>query len=115
MKKLLALALVASLAVAGTALAATTTLRLSASKTALKFNTKTLSAHKGTVTLKMLNPSSTQHGIAVQGNGVDKDGKIVGKGKTSVLTLNLKPGKYTFYCPVPGHKAAGMKGTLVVK
>ena len=27
----------------------------------------------------------------------------------------LKPGKYSFYCPVPGHEAAGMKGTLIVK
>jgi uncharacterized cupredoxin-like copper-binding protein len=30
------------------------------------------------------------------------------------LTLTLKPGTYTFYCTVPGHAAAGMKGKLVV-
>ena len=115
MKKLLALTVVVALAVAGTALATTTTVHLQASKTAWKFNTTKLTATHGTVTVKMFNPSTTRHGIAVEGKGVDKDGKIVGKGATSVLTLKLKPGRYQFYCPVPGHKAAGMRGTLVVK
>lgn len=81
---------------------------------ALKFNTKTLSAKAGAVTITMNNPSSLQHGIAVEGNGVDKDGKIVGQGGTSVLAVQLKAGKYTFYCPVPGHRQAGMQGTLTV-
>ena len=27
----------------------------------------------------------------------------------------LSTGTYTFYCAVPGHRAAGMEGTLVVK
>jgi plastocyanin len=115
MKKLAALMVLAALAVAGSALAASSTLHLSAAKSAFKFNTKKLSTHAGTVTLKMFNPSSTSHGIAVSGKGVKKVGKIVGKGKTSVVTLKLKPGKYTFFCPVPGHEELGMKGTLVVK
>jgi uncharacterized cupredoxin-like copper-binding protein len=29
--------------------------------------------------------------------------------------VNLKPGTYEFYCPVPGHEQAGMKGTLTVQ
>jgi uncharacterized cupredoxin-like copper-binding protein len=81
---------------------------------ALKFNTKTLSAKAGAVTITMNNPSSLEHGIAVEGNGVDKDGKIVGQGGTSVLAVQLKAGKYTFFCPVPGHRQAGMQGTLTV-
>jgi uncharacterized cupredoxin-like copper-binding protein len=36
-------------------------------------------------------------------------------GKTSTLTVNLKPGKYEYYCPFDSHKAAGMTGTLTVK
>ena len=52
--------------------------------------------------------------IAVEGNGVDKDGATVQPGGTSTVTVKLKPGTYTFYCPVDGHKAAGMKGTLTV-
>ena len=81
---------------------------------ALKFNTKTLSAKAGTVAITMNNPAPLQHGIAVEGNGVDQDGKIVGQGGTSVLAVQLKAGKYTFYCPVPGHRQAGMQGTLTV-
>jgi plastocyanin len=62
----------------------------------------------------MANPSSFMHGIAISGNGVKMTGQIVGHGATSTVTANLKPGTYTFYCPVPGHEAAGMKGTLTV-
>ena len=35
-------------------------------------------------------------------------------GGSDTLTVKLKPGTYTFYCPVPGHEQAGMKGTLTV-
>ncbi len=84
---------------------------------ALKFDKTTLTAPAGTVTVVMDNPSTSgvPHGIAVEGNGVDQDGKKVQPGGKSTDTLTLKPGTYTFYCPVAGHKAAGMKGTLVVK
>jgi uncharacterized cupredoxin-like copper-binding protein len=84
---------------------------------ALKFNTSSLSAKSGKVTLQMSNPSSsgTMHGIAVEGNGVDQDGQIVSPGETSTLTVDLKPGTYEFYCPFDGHKDAGMKGTLKVQ
>jgi plastocyanin len=87
------------------------TVRLHAAATgALKFNVKVLRAAHGKVTVIMSNPSTSglRHGIAVEGKGVDKDGKIVGPGKRSVLTLTLKKGTYQF------HKAAGMKGKLIV-
>jgi len=74
-------------------------------------------AKAGSVTLVMTNPGSTgkRHGIGIQGNGLDKDGPIVAPGSTSTVTVSLKTGKYTFYCPVPGHRQAGMQGTLVVQ
>jgi plastocyanin len=82
---------------------------------ALKFTTSSLKAKSGKVTITMANPSSIMHAIAVEGGGVDQKGKTVGQGGTSTITVSLKPGKYTFYCPVDGHKAAGMKGTLTVQ
>jgi uncharacterized cupredoxin-like copper-binding protein len=117
-RRILAIAAVLALAIAAVtavAVQAASTVRLSASKTALRFNVTVLHARHGKVTINMSNPSSTRHGIAVEGKGVDKDGKIVGKGKTSTLRLTLKKGTYTFYCPVPGHRAAGMKGKLIVR
>jgi uncharacterized cupredoxin-like copper-binding protein len=92
------------------------TLKLSADPNGgLKFDKSALTAKAGKVTLSMANPSSIQHAVAVEGNGVDKSGQTVSQDGTSTVTVNLKPGKYEFYCPVDGHKAAGMEGTLTVK
>jgi uncharacterized cupredoxin-like copper-binding protein len=114
--------LAAALAVAGgsaSGRAQKTNLTVTADKGGkLKFNVKSLSAKKGVVTIVMMNPkgSGLSHGIGVNGNGVDKDGKTVAPGKTTSVTVTLKKaGKYTFYCPVKGHEKAGMKGTLTVK
>ena len=93
------------------------TVKLSADANgALAFNTKTLTAKAGKVTLDMANPgtSGLPHAIAVEGNGVDKDGATAQPGGSSTVTVTLKPGTYQFYCPIPGHKAAGMEGTLTV-
>jgi plastocyanin len=124
-RKLVAAVAVTAAAVAGTAASqaagaatpqrpAATTKTLSASRTRLAFSVKTIRVRHGKVTLKMSNPSGLQHAIAVEGHGVDKDGKVVRKGGTSTVTVSLKKGTYTFYCPVAGHRAAGMRGKLIV-
>src|SRR3954449_12958833 len=79
-------------------------LTISADPTQLKFNTNKLTAKAGKVTITMTNPSALQHNIALKG-GVDKQGAVVGQGKKSTVTVDLKPGKYTFYCSVDGHEA----------
>jgi plastocyanin len=95
---------------------ASTNLTLSADSSGqLKFDKSSLSAKAGNVTISMDNPSPVQHAIGIEGNGLDKTGSTVGMGGKSTVTAPLKPGTYTFYCPVDGHKAAGMKGTLTVK
>jgi uncharacterized cupredoxin-like copper-binding protein len=119
-KKLAAAVAVAALAAGGAAATqvagaapnrpAAATLRLSAAKNRIAFNVSTLHAKHGKITLRMSNPSGLQHAIAINGHS----GRTVGKGGTSVVTLTLKKGRYTFFCPVPGHRAAGMKGTLIV-
>ena len=80
----------------------------------LKFDQSTLTAKAGKVTVKFDNPASVPHGVTIEGNGVDAASDVVTSSKTSV-TVDLKPGTYTFFCPVPGHEQAGMKGTLTVK
>jgi len=90
-------------------------LKISADKTALKYNVTRLKAEAGTVAISMANPSPIfKHNVAIKGNGFDKKGAVVGKGGTSRVAASLKPGKYVFYCSVPGHEAGGMKGTLTV-
>jgi uncharacterized cupredoxin-like copper-binding protein len=107
-----------ALAVSGQAKMTTQRLHLQADPHGkIRYNKKTLTAKAGTVTIVMSNPSTSglHHGIAVEGKGVDKDGKIVAPGKTSTLTVKLKPGRYTFYCNFDGHRGRGMKGTLIVR
>jgi uncharacterized cupredoxin-like copper-binding protein len=91
-------------------------LRASASG-ALKYNKKTLTARRGKATIVLTNPSSSglKHGIEVEGHGIEKRAKNVGPGHKTSVTVRLKKGTYAFYCPVDGHKAAGMKGKIVVK
>lgn len=81
----------------------------------LKFDKTSLDAKAGEVTITMDNPSPVPHAVGLEGNGVDEDGDTVSKDGKSMVTATLKPGTYTFYCPVDGHEDAGMKGTLTVK
>ncbi|HEX4623847.1 MAG TPA: plastocyanin/azurin family copper-binding protein [Solirubrobacteraceae bacterium] len=105
----------ATKAASGSSSGSGSTLALSADPSgALKFNKKVLNSKSGAVTVNMTNPSSVPHAIAVEGNGVDKDGQTVTSGGTSTVSVTLKPGKYTFYCPVDSHKQQGMQGTLTV-
>jgi plastocyanin len=91
------------------------TLQLAApSDGSLKFDKTTLDAKAGNVTIDFDNPSTTPHAVEIQGGGVDEKSETVTSSKTS-LTADLKPGTYDFFCPVPGHRQAGMEGTLTVK
>jgi plastocyanin len=81
---------------------------------ALAFLFGKATATAGKVTFAMPNQAPIPHDIAVQGP-VNGKGPIVSNGGTSTFTATLKPGTYTFLCTVPGHAAAGMKGTLTVK
>lgn len=96
---------------------AATTLRVKADAGGgLKFNKKRLHAAPGRVTIRMKNPSGSgkPHAVAIEGHGIDKDGSVAQPGGRSKVTAKLSRGTYTFYCPVDGHEAAGMKGTLTV-
>ena len=79
---------------------------------AISWDKTSLSAKAGSVTVKLVNQSSVPHGIEVEGNGVEEKTEIV-TGKDASVTVDLKPGKYKYYCPVGTHKQT-MKGTLTV-
>jgi plastocyanin len=78
------------------------------------FKPNTITATPGIATIEL----TAQNGIhdlvfdgAYPGFTLEADG---GGGKQS-QKIDLKPGKYTFYCSITGHRAAGMVGTLTVK
>jgi plastocyanin len=81
----------------------------------LSFDTQTLEARAGQVTIEMENPSSVPHNVSIEGRGVDEEGRTVEQGGTSTVTADLRPGEYDFYCSVPGHREGGMEGTLTVR
>jgi plastocyanin len=95
--------------------AATTTLKLAANPAGqLSYDTKQLSAKAGNVTIEMTNMAPIEHDVAVaQGAAVLGQTPVFTGGSKSV-TVTLKPGTYSFYCTVPGHRQAGMEGTLKV-
>ena len=80
------------------------------------FQPNGLQAKPGNVTITYSNPSPVPHSIAV----ATANGNVLGQvqpftnGKQSVTLTNLAPGKYVFYCTVPGHREAGMQGDLTV-
>jgi plastocyanin len=78
----------------------------------LAYKFKSATAKAGKVTVESKNDASVPHNIALQGG---PSGPVVQGGEVSKITASLKPGSYTFYCAVPGHEQAGMKGTLTVK
>ncbi|HEV7161892.1 MAG TPA: plastocyanin/azurin family copper-binding protein [Solirubrobacteraceae bacterium] len=94
---------------------ATTSLKLAANPEGqLSYDAKALSAPAGTVTITMTNMSPVEHNVTIA-----EGSKVIGAtptfaGGSKAVTVKLKPGKYTFYCSVPGHRQAGMEGTLTV-
>lgn len=83
---------------------------------ALKFTTKSLSAKAGKITIVFSNPAPLAHNLTI----ATSSGTVLGatptfQGGSKTLSLKLKPGSYTFFCSVPGHRDGGMQGTLTVK
>jgi plastocyanin len=81
----------------------------------LAYVTKQATATAGQVEIQSKNDANIPHDIAIEGNGVNEKGEPVQGGGVSKISVDLKPGEYTYYCTLPGHRAAGMEGKLTVK
>lgn len=114
---LIAVAAIGAAGLTSVAIGAKVTKRNITANGPVSYNVKSLNASAGKVTITMRNANNVPHNVAIKGKGLKRPviGKVVAKGKRSVATAVLKAGTYTFYCTVPGHEAAGMKGVLRVK
>jgi mono/diheme cytochrome c family protein len=88
----------------------------------LAYVTSKASASAGTVSLEMPNMSGVSHNIALEqgARGASGSGPVLGASSfvtkgTATVSVKLKPGTYTYFCQAPGHRPAGMFGTLTVK
>jgi plastocyanin len=82
----------------------------------LAFDQKDVSAKAGSVTIDFNNMQSLQHDVKVaDSSGQELGGTDLVSSGTATATVDLQPGTYTFFCSVPGHREAGMEGTLTVK
>ncbi len=82
----------------------------------LAYTETDVTAKAGNATIEFDNPSSVDHDVVIE----DESGSEVARtdvitDSTTTATADLQSGTYTFYCSVPGHREAGMEGTLTVK
>jgi plastocyanin len=73
-------------------------------------------AKAGKVTVEFKNPQALTHDVAIENSAGEEVGatELIADG-SDTTTVDLKPGTYTYFCTVPGHREAGMEGTLTVK
>lgn len=82
----------------------------------LAYEQKSVDAAAGKITVNFTNPQAIPHDVDIEDASGESIGKteLITEGSDSV-EVELEPGAYTFYCSVPGHREAGMEGTLNVK
>jgi uncharacterized cupredoxin-like copper-binding protein len=72
-------------------------------------------AQPGSVAFKVRNVGQIAHALEIEGNGVEQETEAIQPGSSATLTVRLpKSGSYEMYCPIDGHKANGMKGSIQV-
>ena len=74
---------------------------------------KVTASPPGIIEMKLKNIESGIHDLVIR----DVPGfqlEVSGEGDTVSRKVKLAKGKYEFYCTIPGHEEAGMKGTLTV-
>ncbi|MGZ8692269.1 MAG: cupredoxin domain-containing protein [Gaiellaceae bacterium] len=82
------------------------------SETEFKITLGSTDLKAGEITFQVKNDGKVPHDFAIKETG-DKT-KEIPAGGTAELKVTLKPGKYVFYCSIPGHEAAGMKLSVTV-
>jgi plastocyanin len=89
----------------------------------IRFDKRRLEARAGRIAIELTNPTRLNHNVRIAtgskccfrpgskdvgGTNTTGPGKIRG-------VVNLRPGRYVYYCAVGGHWQLGQHGTLVVR
>jgi plastocyanin len=82
----------------------------------LAYTSTSETAKAGEVMVEFKNPQSLTHDVAIEDSSGSEVGatELIADG-SDTTSVDLKPGTYTYFCTVPGHREAGMEGTLTVK
>jgi plastocyanin len=78
------------------------------------FQPSTVNVASTSVTFNFRNDGQFPHNIAIDGRQGTIFPENLDAGQSASATVDLAPGTYTFYCPVPGHRVRGMFGTITV-
>lgn len=98
---------------AGTPSAAATAASATIESYDIYFEPKELTIPAGAdVTVTLPNDGMTLHNFSIDALDINVD---IAPGETKTVTINAPAGSYEYYCNVPGHKPAGMVGTLTVQ
>lgn len=81
---------------------------------ALEYAQAPSEAPAGQVSVELVNEGAIEHDVVIE-ELRDRAVAAAGGGETATGQVGLEPGTYTYYCSVPGHRAAGMEGTLTVE
>jgi plastocyanin len=91
-------------------------LKIETASSGLAYSSDSATAKAGKVTVDFTNGQPVPHDVAIE----SAEGEVIGQTETTAegsdsTEVELEPGTYTFFCTVPGHREAGMEGTLTVK
>jgi len=82
---------------------------------ALAYDTDSLEAKAGTVNVDFTNDAPIGHDVVFENDSGEVASSAILTGGSETVSFEAEPGSYTFFCSLPGHEEAGMKGTLTVK
>lgn len=82
---------------------------------ALAYEEDSIEAKAGNVAIAFTNDAPVGHDVVVEKDGKEVARSQVLTGGSETVAFDAKPGDFTYYCSLPGHREAGMEGTLTVK
>jgi uncharacterized cupredoxin-like copper-binding protein len=98
----------------GSTVAAGSGTKVTVGETEYKLALSTDSFTAGPYTFTAVNNGKIVHALEIDGPGVHAVTGDIEPGQSASVSVQLEPGKYDVFCPIPGHKALGMNAEITV-